>query len=299
MYTNMEKTKEGYYRYSKIPKPEDLKSFYEEYYPKEQDDSDQKTHGNYKINYADDEMIHMNNEFEKIYFIDNKSNKKEKKSLLDIGCGEGYALKFFEEKGYDIVGLDFNGYACKLHNENVSDKVRVGDFYETTEQLIKEGKKFDLIVSTNVLEHVVDPKELMEKAFKLLNKNGIFIVRVPNDFSVLQKYLWDKKSIEKPYWVAIPDHLNYFSLESLQNLGNNLGLTTVDYYTDFPIDINLLNENTNYIKNDKVGKSCFKSKIELENLISSISLEKTINLGRSFADLGIGRNVTMFYKKVD
>lgn len=128
-----------------------------------------------------------------------------------------------------------------------------------------------------------------------MEKNGIMVVKVPNDFSILQKYLWSKQYIDRDYWVVYPDHLNYFSLESLKNIGDKLGLKIIDYYSDFPIDINLLNEQTNYIKNKNLGNCCGKARMELENLMCEISTEKTTDLLRNFAELGLGRNITIFY----
>lgn len=299
MYNNVEKAEDGYYRYINMPVFEQLEDLYKnEYFVKEHEEVDkEKLHGNYKINYSESEMIYIKNELEKIDLVKNKYSKLENKYCLDIGCGEGFALNFFYKKGYNVVGLDFNNYACSYYNKEVADKVIVGNFYSTLDNLIKEGKKFDLIICNHVLEHVLYPVELINKASQLLEVNGILMVKVPNDFSILQKYLWDKKYISETFWVAAPEHINYFSLESLINIGNKIGIKTVEYYSDFPIDINLLNENTNYINDKGIGNSCANARNELENLICEISLEKTINLMKSFAELGLGRNIYIYYKK--
>lgn len=298
MYNDVELTSEGYYRYKNMPKEEDLKHLYEEeYFIKTEEESiENKVGQNYKFNYTEDEIIYINNESEKIYYLDQKLNNVEKKSFLDIGCGEGFALNFFDKKGYQVTGLDLNKYACENQNKRISDKIILGDLYRSMDKLINNGSKFDLIVCMNVLEHVLWPNELIKKAKSLLTTNGVFVVRVPNDFSVLQEYLWKKEYINKPYWVAPPDHISYFSLQSLKNLGNKLGLKTADYYMEFPIDINLLNKNTNYIINKQVGKDCAKARNELDNLMCEISIEETINVYRSFAELGIGRNICIYYQ---
>ena len=56
--------------------------------------------------------------------------------------------------------------------------------------------------------------------------------------------------------------------------------------SDFPIDLELYSESTNYIDNPKLGSKAHQKRMEIENLFSSISDEKTNNLFRKFADLG-------------
>jgi hypothetical protein len=67
----------------------------------------------------------------------------------------------------------------------------------------------------NLLEHVIDPSETMDKATALLAEGGVIVIQVPNDFSAYQQFLLENKYIEHPFWIAYPDHLNYFTCESL------------------------------------------------------------------------------------
>ena len=62
-------------------------------------------------------------------------------------------------------------------------------------------------------------------------------------------------------------------------------------------DLNLFCDLTNYIDNTSIGKTVHKSRIEIENLFSSISDEKTNNLYRCLADMGIGRDLFAIFKK--
>lgn len=142
MYKNVNKTKDGFFRCNYIPTEEEVRNLYEEdYFIKTDEKSTEKnTHGNYKKTYTSDEIIYMNNEFERIYTIEKKFNSKSNKSILDIGCGEGYCLNFFYKKYHEVIGLDFNRYACESHNKDISDKVMVGDFYKTLDKLINEEK---------------------------------------------------------------------------------------------------------------------------------------------------------------
>ena len=52
-------------------------------------------------------------------------------------------------------------------------------------------------------------------AKELLSPGGIICIQVPNDFNQLQ-LLALKKVTKKEWWVAIPDHINYFDFQSLE-----------------------------------------------------------------------------------
>ena len=103
-----------------------------------------------------------------------KQYKKGRKSLkiLDIGCGEGWTLNYFNEKKWDITGIDFSDSGCKNHNPHLLENLIIGDIYENISKLIN-SKKYDVVWLDNVLEHVFNPKDLLEKCRKLINKNGI------------------------------------------------------------------------------------------------------------------------------
>ena len=113
-------------------------------------------------------------------------------------------------------------------------------------------KNFDAIHSKFLLEHVRNPKETCEMCYQLLGKKGVICFEVPNDFNVLQKIVVEK--LKKPsYWIAPPQHINYFSLSSLSKLLEKTGFKIFYYEATFPLEFFLL-FGLDYIKNDKVGR---------------------------------------------
>ena len=146
-----------------------------------------------------------------------------------------------------------------------------------------------------MLEHVVNPIKIMNTINRLLTKNGILVIRVPNDFSELQNHLIDKKYIDKQFWVAPPDHLSYFTLNSLKNLSEFCGYEIIDYMSDYPIDFDLFEDHTNYIKNN-VGKYSHLKRIRIENFMCNISIKKTNNYYKELCELGCGREILIFLK---
>jgi 2-polyprenyl-3-methyl-5-hydroxy-6-metoxy-1,4-benzoquinol methylase len=218
-------------------------------------------------------------------------------SLIDIGCGEGFAIKFFKNKGFSVLGLDYGIEGAQRQNPSITQYIIQGDMYSNIDDLISHDKQFDVVNMDNVMEHVTKPKALLQRVRGLLKDNGIAIIKVPNDFSYLQKYFFEHGIAKKTSWVAPPDHLQYFNKEGLINICNDVGLKCVDFLSDQLIELFAFNPNTNYFENKSVGKSCHMSRVAFENIFHDISPEKTIELYRVLGSMGIGRGIIGIFKK--
>lgn len=285
------KNRFGFYELKNKPLEKDLDDYYSKVYY-------QNSKGNYAKVYSDIEMLHKENTFirkhtiiESMADLDNHS-----KNFLDIGCGEGWALAFFSRKGWEVTGIDYSDHGLKQQNPDCLDQSIIGNMSEVLLELAEDEKKFDVIWLDNVLEHALDPIILLNQVTKLLAHDGVLVIEVPNDFSTIQMYLLEKQHIVDPFWIAIPDHISYFNKEGLLNLCSEIGLKAEKVISDFPIDMNLFNKNTNYIQNKSIGKDCHLARVEIENLLNDISPEHVTEIYQLLGEMGLGRNITGFFK---
>src|SRR3954471_14930850 len=257
--------KYGFYELTEKPSQEELREYYaKKYY--------QENQGSYEVAYSAEELLYFKNKIEQKYSVIQTlrtSKQGAAGSLLDIGCGEGFTLNFFKEKNWEITGIDFSDFGCKQFNPDCIPFLLTGDLYQQMVPLIQAKKQFDVIWLDNVLEHVLDPLHLLKESKKLLHPNGVIVIEVPNDFSVLQQHLLAKKYIQSEFWVVIPDHISYFNTAGLTALAAAAGLENKFTIDDFPIDFNLTNPDTNYNKDKTKGKNAHHSRIELDNLMHS------------------------------
>ncbi len=285
----VEKNKFGFYSVIDKPSIKELEEYYNKKYY-------QNARGSYELSYSNEEISYFLNKInEKVHVISKFKEIKKEISVIDIGCGEGWVLRYFNQLGIKATGLDYSSFGVEKFNSDYLDLVLVGDVYKNIENLLIENKRFDIVWLDNVLEHVLDPLDLLWKCKRIMKNGGILMVEVPNDFSVLQNYLLENGHIDNEYWVAYPDHLSYFNKEGLLALANEAKLKPVFVMGDFPIDINLLNQNTNYNRDKTKGKSCYQSRLRFENLAHSISVEGAVNLYKALMDLGFGRSLTAFF----
>ncbi|MEP6711834.1 MAG: methyltransferase domain-containing protein [Ferruginibacter sp.] len=99
--------------------------------------------------------------------------------VLDVGCGNGVISRSLGQNGYNVLGIDVSEKAIEkaisLNSlPNVSFKVL------SAEQLVTEGKKYDAVICSEVLEHLHKPEVLLNTLYQSLSDNGALIVTVPN-----------------------------------------------------------------------------------------------------------------------
>jgi SAM-dependent methyltransferase len=80
-----------------------------------------------------------------------KITQKKRKTVLDVGCGEGFFLKGLETMGWQISGTDYSIAGIKLHNPSIAKKIRIGSAENVLTELKKENMKFSHAIPENRL----------------------------------------------------------------------------------------------------------------------------------------------------
>lgn len=145
------------------------------------------------------------------------------KKMLDFGCWQGSLSKILiEEKQAKVVGCDLMK-KCSFKNKNFKYKQ-----VSVKNQKIPKNETYDYIIFADVLEHLKDPKKILEESFK---QTQSCIISIPNlDFFLYRLF----PSLEEPPTKLTP-HLHHWTLKKFRNfLPKNLEIVKVTYCTDFP-----------------------------------------------------------------
>jgi SAM-dependent methyltransferase len=97
-------------------------------------------------------------------------------SLLDVGCGDGQFLDAARAVGWRVDGIEFSPEGARRAAARLGRPVAVGDLARTTHL---KGP-FDVVTLWHVVEHLVDPRALLEAARSRLPPGGLLVVAVPN-----------------------------------------------------------------------------------------------------------------------
>lgn len=210
---------------------------------------------------------------------------KDRRLILDVGCGPGTFLKVAEERGWSAVGVEPNRTAYLYAKKRGLDVIHS----QFTGKILM-GKLFSAIHMNEVLEHVPYPKAFLQLAWFRLSKGGLICVSVPNDYNNLQRLL--RTNGHSPWWLH-KTHNNYFTPQSLQALMESCGFEVFRQHTSFPMELFLL-LGFNYVDDPALGKDCHERRqgfdLMLGNLRSALYGE--------LAKAGIGREITLYGRKI-
>lgn len=124
--------------------------------------------------------------------------------ILDVGCGDGAFMYPFKQRNISTVGIEPSDRSREVAKQ-AGFEVHGG--YMTADTVIASGP-FDAFVSRQVLEHVDDIQGMLTGLKRNLKSGAVGIVEVPR----LEKAIEDQR-----FYDFFPDHINYYSLESLRN----------------------------------------------------------------------------------
>lgn len=278
----------GFWTVAKKPTQEELRNYYAtKYY--------QEARGSYEIQYSEEEHNFFRAKLAQRHAVISRFAPSAH-TMLDVGCGEGFALAYFREQGWTVKGLDFSSAGVESHNPNCLDSLHTGDVFDLLASEIQANHCYDVVWLQNVLEHVLDPVALLNTLKSLLTRDGIAVITVPNDYSIVQRAALELGHIDREFWVAIPDHLSYFDHLSFPATAQSTGWDCLELLGDFPIDWFLFHPASNYVNNKTAGKAAHRARVQLENLIQQQPEEAVLNFWSSAGRLGIGRDITGFLK---
>lgn len=133
--------------------------------------------------------------------------------LLEVGCGSGQMLKFMQDLGWCVEGVDFDPSA--VQNARCKGlQVRLG----TLNAQQYPNDFFDAVTASHLIEHIHNPLLLLNECHRILKPGGRLVVVTPNGES------WGHE-LFKESWRGLepPRHLHVFSPQSLIRLTEKAG----------------------------------------------------------------------------
>lgn len=142
-------------------------------------------------------------------------------NLLDIGCALGSLLEVAQQQGFKAEGIDISDFAVKQCR-------KLG--LSATQGVISDIKKknhYDIITAFEVIEHELNPVLTIKTIHKLLKKNGLYVMTVPDSGTFISK-------IMGPYWFGYrnKEHLFHFTVDSLRPLLKKGGFKKIEITSD-------------------------------------------------------------------
>ena len=164
--------------------------------------------------------------------------------LLDLGCGFGYFLDLAKKRGWQAYGVEVSNSASQF----ATQEFKLDIFQGELEDAQFASNYFDVVAMWNVLEHLHDPLALLKEVNRILKKDGLVAMRVPNMDFQLPGFRFFKKieklanifRIDNPFVI----HKYSFSKDTLKSILKTAGFKNIQV-----INSGLRNKPTTFINN--------------------------------------------------
>ncbi|WP_439474444.1 class I SAM-dependent methyltransferase [Algoriphagus formosus] len=159
-------------------------------------------------------------------------HKEKNKTILDVGCGDGAIARALMAEGFDVYGSDASQQGISIAQQQHPDRFFLQDLTKDTLPKGLQHITFDTIISTEVVEHLYDPRGYIKFCKDVLLKNGggELIISTPYNgylknmvLSVLDK--WDLHL--NPLWDG--GHIKFWSRKTLTALVEEQGFKLVQF----------------------------------------------------------------------
>lgn len=152
-----------------------------------------------------------------------------KPRVLDLGCGNGSLSHLLAQQGYEVVGVEESESGFKFARLNFSDCHFIqASIYDLP--YAELGNSFDFVISSEVIEHLLYPRELIRAAKKCLKPSGRLIITTPYH-GYLKNIVLALSGKMAQHFTALWDggHVKFFSVATMTALLESEGFTDLKF----------------------------------------------------------------------
>jgi SAM-dependent methyltransferase len=145
----------------------------------------------------------------RVRFVESATDRRGPLNVLDVGCGDGTFLLAGRKQGWTVTGTELNPSIARSAGLTVFEDIANAS----------ANAPYDVITFWHTLEHMRNPRAMLEAAVKMLAPDGVVLIAVPNAHSIQAR-------VFGPRWfhLDVPRHLFHFSPRSLDALLAKTGL---------------------------------------------------------------------------
>jgi 2-polyprenyl-3-methyl-5-hydroxy-6-metoxy-1,4-benzoquinol methylase len=146
--------------------------------------------------------------------------------LLDVGCGTGTFLEVARKAGWRVTGTEFSAYACRAAKKR-GLPVHNGEVWDAG---LPPGS-MDVVTCWHVIEHVTDPKRVVQEIYRVLRPGGWLVLATPNVRDHLFRIAYRIARGQCPRLYEADErelHLFHFSAGTLRALLSSRGFRSIE-----------------------------------------------------------------------
>jgi 2-polyprenyl-3-methyl-5-hydroxy-6-metoxy-1,4-benzoquinol methylase len=151
--------------------------------------------------------------------------------LLDAGCGNGSFLSLLQHKGWALHGSDLSPTGIALAQQNYPDiNFFLADGQSSYQEFQDTVGPVDVILSTEVIEHIYDPRGFMRTCYETLKPGGTIVLTTPYH-GYLKNLLLAISGKQDGHYTVLWDHghIKFWSYKTLSQLLTEAGFTDIQF----------------------------------------------------------------------
>jgi 2-polyprenyl-3-methyl-5-hydroxy-6-metoxy-1,4-benzoquinol methylase len=159
-------------------------------------------------------------------FVERVNKLKNVRSICDLGCGNGHISGRLAALGYDVTGVDASESGIRIARRAYPR----ANFVEALIDRDLRLESFDLVISSDVIEHLYRPSDLLEAARSLLKPKGQLLIGTPYH-GYLKNLALAATGKMDTHFAALHDggHIKFFSVKTLSSLLKNHGFRDLNF----------------------------------------------------------------------
>jgi 2-polyprenyl-3-methyl-5-hydroxy-6-metoxy-1,4-benzoquinol methylase len=163
-------------------------------------------------------------------FVDLVKGIDDVKSICDLGCGNGYLAGRLAKLGYDVVGVDASESGIRIARRDFSKATFIHSSIDSSLRYRTTLEEVDVVISSDVIEHLYRPSDLIEAAVSLLKPNGHLLVGVPYH-GYLKNLVLSLTGKMDAHFGSLDDggHIKFFSVKTLSKLLRSHQFTDLNF----------------------------------------------------------------------
>ena len=176
--------------------------------------------------------------------------------ILDIGCNDGFVSQFLKREGNTVVGIEVNQELASIARERIEEVI-----IQDVEEPWQVGNEvFDIIHMGYLLEHVFDYDFILNEAYRVLKRDGVLVISVPNFGYILHRV--DLLLGRLPRWYQNRKHIRAWTKSWLGKILREKGFKPIKWYGALPISLPLLTTLSKYLPSNSSILVCKAVKVE-------------------------------------
>ena len=139
--------------------------------------------------------------------------------VVDMGSNDGILLRPYKEMGIKIMGVDPAANIAAMATQNGIETMAAYFTPEVAKKIVQEKGQAAIVTATSVFPHIDNLDEVVDGVKILLADDGVFIIEAYYLLDLIKKNLFD---------TIYHEHLSYFTVKTINNLFNRLGMQVFD-----------------------------------------------------------------------